>query len=133
MATRDAVFPEGRQDIYDQFGYSPALRSGGFLFASGQVGSREDGSPEPDLARQAELAFENLGAVLAAAGCTFADIVDLTVYVVDPETMLPHFLAARAKWWGEPPHPTLTGVGVTWLSGFSIELKAIARLPEVAQ
>lgn len=132
MAMRDPVFPAGRQDIYEQFGYSPALRSGGFLFVSGQVGSREDGSVEPDLARQAELAFENLDAVLRAAGCSFADIVDLTVYVVDPEAMLPHFLAARQKWWGEAPYPTLTGVGVTWLSGFSIELKAIARLAEDA-
>jgi enamine deaminase RidA (YjgF/YER057c/UK114 family) len=133
MATRDAVFPAGRQDIYEQFRYSPAVRSGGFLFASGQVGSRDDGSPEPDLARQAELAFANLDRLLAAASCTFADIVDLTVYVVDPETMLPHFMAAREKWWGEPPYPTLTGVGVTWLSGFAIELKAIARLPGDAQ
>jgi enamine deaminase RidA (YjgF/YER057c/UK114 family) len=132
MAMRDPVFPAGRQDIYDQFGYSPALRSAGFLFVSGQVGSREDGSVEPDLARQAELAFANLDAVLGAAGCSFADIVDLTVYVVDPETMLPHFLAAREKWWGDAPYPTLTGVGVTWLSGFSIELKAIARLREAA-
>jgi len=82
--------------------------------------------------RQAELAFANLNAVLGAAGCSFADIVDLTVYVVDPETMLPHFLAAREKWWGDAPYPTLTGVGVTWLSGFSIELKAIARLREAA-
>lgn len=133
MATRDAVFPAGRRDLYEQFRYSPAVRSAGFLFASGQVGSREDGSPEPDLARQAELAFANLDRLLAAAGCTFADVIDLTVYVVDPETMLPHFMAAREKWWGEPPYPTLTGVGVTWLSGFAIELKAIAKLPEDAQ
>lgn len=132
MAMRDPVSPAGRQDLYEQFQYSPALRSGGFLFVSGQVGSREDGSAEPDLARQAELAFENLDAVLGAAGCSFADIVDLTVYVVDPDVMLPHFLAAREKWWGAAPYPTLTGVGVTWLSGFSIELKAIARLAEEA-
>ncbi len=132
MAKRAAVFPPGARALYDQFGYSPAIRSGGFLFASGQVGSRADGSPEPDLARQAELAFENLDAVLTAGGCSFADIVDLTVYVVDPETMLPHFLAARERYWGEAPYPTLTGVGVSWLSGFSIELKATAKLPENA-
>jgi enamine deaminase RidA (YjgF/YER057c/UK114 family) len=132
MATRDPVYPAGRQDIYNQFGYSPALRSGGFLFVSGQVGSRADGSVEPDPALQAVLAFENLAAVLGAADCSFGDIVDLTVYVVDPETMLPHFLAAREKWWGDAPYPTLTGVGVTWLSGFSIELKAIARLKEAS-
>ncbi|MEM6908672.1 MAG: RidA family protein [Pseudomonadota bacterium] len=133
MASRDVVFPEGRQDIYNQFGYSPAIRSGGFLFVSGQVGSREDGSPEPDLATQAELAFENLDAVLRAGGCTFEDIVDFTVYTTDPENIVPHFMSAREKWWGEPPYPTLTGVGVTWLSGFSLELKVIAKLPEGAQ
>jgi len=32
------------------------------------VGSREDGSPEPDLAAQVCLAFTNLNAVLQAAG-----------------------------------------------------------------
>lgn len=130
MATRDAVFPAGRQELYNNFGYSPAIRAGGFLFVSGQVGSREDGTPEPDPLKQTELAFANLDAVLKAAGCTFADIVDFTVYVIDPETMLPHFMAAREKWWGEPPYPTLTGVGVTWLAGFAIELKAVAKLPE---
>ncbi|MEM7703419.1 MAG: RidA family protein [Pseudomonadota bacterium] len=130
MANRDAVFPKGNHDLYTKFGYSPAIRSDGFLFASGQVGSRENGSPEPDLAEQTALAFKNLNAVLAAAGCTFDDIVDFTVYIIDPEVMLPHFMTEREKWWGEAPYPTLTGVGVTWLSGFSIELKVIAKLPE---
>jgi enamine deaminase RidA (YjgF/YER057c/UK114 family) len=133
MAKRDAVFPAGRQDLYDTFGYSPAIRAGGFLFVSGQVGSRADGTPEPDPLKQTELAFANLAGLLEAAGCTFADIVDFTVYTTDAETMVPHFMAAREKWWGEPPYPTLTGVGVTWLSGFAIELKAIAKLPEDAQ
>ncbi len=132
MTKREAVFPEGRQALYDNFKYSPAVRSAGFLFVSGQVGSREDGSPEPDLAKQAELAFENLNAVLDAAGCGFDDIVDFTVYLVDPETTLPLAMAAREKWWGEAPYPPLTGVGVTWLSGFSIELKVTAKLPENA-
>jgi enamine deaminase RidA (YjgF/YER057c/UK114 family) len=61
------------------------VRSNGFLFVSGQVGSREDGSPEPDLEAQVRRAFDNLNAVLAAAGCTFDDVVDVTVFIVDPE------------------------------------------------
>lgn len=130
MTNRDPVFPAGRRALYDQSQYSPAIRSGGFLFVSGQVGSREDGSPEPDLAKQAVLAFENLNAVLNAAGCQFADIVDFTVYTTDPEQMLPHFMVAREKWWGESPYPTLTGIGVTWLFGFALELKVVAKLPD---
>jgi hypothetical protein len=34
------------------------------------------------------------------------------------------------EYWGNAPHPTLTGVGVTWLYGFQFEIKVIARLPE---
>ena len=48
MAKRDAVFPAGRQALYEKNRYSAAIRSGDLLFVSGQVGNREDGSPEPD-------------------------------------------------------------------------------------
>ncbi|MET0327766.1 MAG: Rid family hydrolase, partial [Luteimonas sp.] len=68
MATRDAVFPAGRHALYEKHRYSPAVRSDGFLFVSGTVGSREDSSPEPDLEKQVRLAFENLKAILKAAG-----------------------------------------------------------------
>ena len=64
MTTRDVIFPPDRHALYELHRYSPAIRSNGFLFVSGQVGSREDGSPEPDLAAQVRLAFTNLNAVL---------------------------------------------------------------------
>jgi enamine deaminase RidA (YjgF/YER057c/UK114 family) len=130
MAQRDVVFPRGRQALYERNRYSPAIRSNGFLFVSGQVGSREDGSPEPDLEAQARLAFDNLNAVLAAADCTFADVVDVTLFVVDPESRLDTLMTVLPDYWGEAPYPTLTGVGVTWLSGFAFEIKVVARLPE---
>jgi hypothetical protein len=31
--------------------------------------------------------------------------------------------------WGSAPHPTLTGIGVTWLYGFDFEIKVVAKLP----
>lgn len=71
MSTRDVVFPPGRRALYERNRYSPAVRSNGFLFVSGQVGSREDGSPEPDFEDQVRQAFRNLNAILAEAGCTF--------------------------------------------------------------
>ena len=85
MTQRIAVFPAGRQALYERNKYSAAVKSGGFLFVSGQVGSMDDGSPEPDPERQLRLAFNNLRSVLAAAGCAFDDVVDFTVYVVNPE------------------------------------------------
>ncbi|HDY8359151.1 MULTISPECIES: RidA family protein [Enterobacteriaceae] len=129
MTTREAVFPLGRQALYERNRYSPAIKSSGFLFVSGQVGSREDGSPEPDLKAQVRSAFDNLNAVLMAAGCTFSDVVDTTLFIVDPESNLDTVWSVLPEYWGEAPYPTLTGVGVTWLYGFQFEIKVIAKLP----
>lgn len=129
MATRDVVFPPGRRALYERYHYSPAIRSNGFLFVSGQVGSREDGSPEPDLQAQVRLAFEHLQAILAEAGATFDDVVDVTVFMVDPHSQFEAIWEVVPEYWGEAPHPTLTAVGVTWLSGFQFEIKVIAKLP----
>lgn len=131
MATRDVVFPAGRHALYERHRYSPAVRSNGLLFVSGQVGSREDGSPEPELEAQVRRAFENLNAVLKAAGCTFDDVVDVTLFMVDPEAIFERvWNLVMSEFWGEAPHPTVTAVGVTWLYGFQFEIKVIAKLPE---
>ena len=132
MAERDAVFPPKPHALYERHRYSPAIRSNGFLFVSGQVGAREDGSPEPDLATQVQLAFDNLNAVLAAAGARFADVVDVTLFMIDPDAIFDTIWPVLQRNWGEKPFPNITAVGVTWLSGFTFEIKVIARLPEGA-
>ena len=129
MTKRDVVFPAGRQALYERNRYSPAIRSNGFLFVSGQVGSREDGSPEPGLEAQVRRAFQNLNAILEAAACTFDDVVDVTVFIVDPESNFETIWNIVPEYWGNAPHPTLTGIGVTWLYGFQFEIKVIAKLP----
>ncbi len=132
MTKRDAVFPANRHALYDAHQYSPAIRSGDLLFVSGQVGSRADGTPEPDFAKQVKLAFDNLNAVLKAAGASFDDVIDVISFHTDPETQFETVMAVRAKEIGEAPWPTWTAVGVTWLAGFDFELKVVARIPEKA-
>lgn len=129
MTIRDVVFPAGRQALYDKNRYSPAIRANGLLFVSGQVGSREDGSPEPTLEGQVRRAFDNLNAILAAAGCNFDDVIDVTVFLVNPEQTFEKVWPIVGEFWGAAPYPTLTGIGVTWLSGFDFEIKVIAKLP----
>lgn len=129
MTIRDAVFPPGRQALYERNRYSPAIRSNGFLFVSGQVGSREDGSPEPGIDAQVRRAFTNLNAILAEAGAGFEDVVDVTLFIVDPEQRFEALWEVARDYWGEAPYPTVTAVGVTWLYGFDFEIKVIARLP----
>ena len=130
MTKRDAIFPPGRQALYEKHRYSAAIRSGDLLFVSGQVGSREDGSPEPDFARQVQRAFERLDAVLRAAGCTFDDVVDVTTFHTDPEAQFETVMAVRDRAIGAPPYPNWTAVGVTWLAGYDFEIKVIARIPQ---
>lgn len=116
MTQRIAVFPADRHSLYEEHGYSAAIRSGDLLFISGQVGSHTDGTPEPDFQKQVRLAFENLKATLTAAGCTFDDIVDVTTFHTDPEQQLNDVMAVKQKIFAHPPYPNWTAVGVTWLA-----------------
>jgi 2-iminobutanoate/2-iminopropanoate deaminase len=65
--------------------YSQAIRSGGMVFLAGQIpidpktGQTNLGSIEEQTAQ----VFENLKAVLAAAGMTLDNVVSTTVYVKD--------------------------------------------------
>jgi 2-iminobutanoate/2-iminopropanoate deaminase len=65
--------------------YSQAVSAGGWLYTSGQVGL-DPATGElvaGGFEAQARRVFENLRAVLAAAGCDFADVVKATVYLAD--------------------------------------------------
>jgi enamine deaminase RidA (YjgF/YER057c/UK114 family) len=130
MATRDAIFPAERQELYQTYRYSAAIRSGNLLFVSGQVGSREDGSPEPDFEAQVRLAFDNLAAVLDAASCSLDDIIDVTTFHTDPERQFDTGMAVKDGVFSKVPYPSWTAVGVNWLAGFDFEIKVIARIPE---
>ncbi|CCJ96994.1 RidA family protein [Cronobacter malonaticus] len=130
MTPREPVFPANRHALYEEHGYSAAIRSGDLLFVSGQVGSRTDGTPEPDFEAQVRLAFENLRATLAAAGCTFDDLVDVTTFHTDPERQFPAIMAVKQTIFPAPPYPNWTAVGVNWLAGFDFEIKVIARIPD---
>ncbi|KTS73889.1 RidA family protein [Pantoea stewartii] len=129
MSNREAVFPAGRHALYERHGYSAAIRSGDLLFVSGQVGSRTDGSPESDFAAQVQLAFENLRQTLAAAGCSFDDLIDVTTFHTDPETQFATIMEVKKAIFPQPPYPNWTAVGVNWLAGFDFEIKVIARIP----
>lgn len=130
--TRHAIFPENRHALYEAHGYSAAVRSDNLLFVSGQVGSRDDGSPEPDFAAQVQRALDNLSAVLAAAGCSFDDVIDVTSFHTDPEAQFETIMAAKGRAFPLAPFPTWTAIGVNWLAGFDFEIKVIARIPDKA-
>ncbi len=65
--------------------YSQAVRTGNLLFTAGQVGldPATGNLVEGGVQAQTERAMQNLQAVLAAAGATFANVVKTTVFLAD--------------------------------------------------
>jgi 2-iminobutanoate/2-iminopropanoate deaminase len=113
--------------------YSQAVVDGGHLFASGQVpldpvtGELVSGGLE----RSVERVFDNLEAVLRAAGLTLADVLRTTVYLVRPEDFAP-MNTIYARRFGEH-RPARSTVFVAALpKGAPIEVDLIARIPREA-
>jgi len=65
--------------------YSPGIRAGNLLFLSGQIplDPATGTVVGSDIAEQTEQVFRNIGALLDAAGATFADVARTTVFLVD--------------------------------------------------
>lgn len=107
---------------------SPVIVSEDLVYASGQVAFDAEGNLVPGgIEEQTAQVFENLGACLAAAGCTFDDVVKVNAYLTD----LGRFAAFNrvyAERFSEP-YPARTTVGVDLADGLLIEIDAIARRP----
>jgi 2-iminobutanoate/2-iminopropanoate deaminase len=64
--------------------YSQAIRTGDLVFVTGQTGRNpETGKLEEGLESQTRRVFENIDAILNAAGCSNADIVKVTLLLAD--------------------------------------------------
>lgn len=64
--------------------YSQAIRAGGLLFASGQLGlDPATGELREGIEAQTRQALANLQAVLAAAGANVEDVVKTTIFLAD--------------------------------------------------
>jgi 2-iminobutanoate/2-iminopropanoate deaminase len=110
--------------------YSQAVRHGALVFCSGQVaidpatGTVLTGGIE----EQTHQVLKNQTAVLAAAGCTLADVVKTTVFLTDMNEF-----AAMNKVYGEyfqAPYPGRSTVQVVRLpKDVKVEIELIAVKP----
>lgn len=108
--------------------YSQAIASDDLVFCSGQVGLDPTSGElvEGGVEAQAERALRNLGSVLDAAGCSFADVVKTTIFLADVNDF-GVVNAVYARFMPDPP-PARSTVGVGALpKGARIEIEAIAR------
>lgn len=120
---------EAYRGAYEKFGFSPAVKSRGFLFISGQVGVRPDGSIPEEVAEQSEWALKRLEELLRIAGLELADLVDVTSYHVDIEITLSDFMDVKHRFI-KSPFPAWSIIGVSGLArpALKVEIRAVATL-----
>lgn len=127
--TRSAVQTSGAPAALGP--YSQGIRSGEFVFCSGQLGlDPATGALADGIEAQAERSLRNLQSVLDAAGLGFDDVVKTTIFLADVNDFAA-VNAIYARFMPDPP-PARSTIGVGALpKGGLIEIEAIAHRPSV--
>lgn len=127
--TREEVRVEGQAEPISH--YAHAVRAGGLLFVSGIVSVDAEGRlvGADDVVAQTRQVLENMRAVLAAAGCGFADVVKVTIFVTDVDDR-PLINPLRQEAFGSTrPASTLVEVARLAVKGAKVEIECVAVLP----
>jgi 2-iminobutanoate/2-iminopropanoate deaminase len=128
MADKTVVRTEAAPAPFQGAPYSQAIRAGGFVFVSGQLGLKpDDESIGGGIVEQTEQIFRNLRAILEEAGSGLDSLVKTTVFLID----LDDFGAMNevyANHVGSSPPARATVQVAALPSGARIEIEAIAVL-----
>ena len=111
--------------------YSQAVEADGWLYTAGQVGLDPATGQlvGGGFVAQARRAIANLRAVLTAGGCTFADVVKATIYVVDlADFAVLNAIYAEAMGDHRPARSTVQVAALP--AGALVEIDLVARIPD---
>jgi enamine deaminase RidA (YjgF/YER057c/UK114 family) len=126
MAQRRLLVPAGTEMLRDEYHFSQGVQIGDTIYVSGQGGWDAQFQFAGDVGAQARQAFRNMERVLAEAGASLEDVVDVTSFHLDMEQMGAVVAVLKEVF---PNHqPAWTAVGVTRLAvpTMLIEIKATA-------
>lgn len=107
--------------------YSQGIDTGDYVFVSGQVGiDPATGTVADGIAPQAEQCLRNVSGVLDAAGCTWSDVVRVTLWLTQAE----HFATVNeiyARYVNDPAPARSAPIVAALPRGFLISVEAIAK------
>jgi 2-iminobutanoate/2-iminopropanoate deaminase len=129
VAAREEIRVPGQAEPLSH--YTDAVRAGDLLFVSGCVPVDAEGRlvGGDDVVAQARQAFANVGAVLAAGGCSFADVAKVTIFLTDVDDR-PLINPVRQELFGDArPASTLVEVSRLAIPDAKIEVEAVAVVP----
>lgn len=108
--------------------YSQAIKAGNTIYCSGQIGlDPETGVLVEGVTAQTHRAFNNMQAVLAAAGAAMTDVVKITIFLTDMNDFgtVNEIMAAHMP----SPYPARSCMQVAALpKGALVEVEAVAVL-----
>lgn len=110
--------------------YSQVVISGDLVYTSGQVARDVDGSygdSVNDMESQTRRTFENIRVCLAAAGCTFDDVMKVSTFLGKNQYFSEYDRIYR-EFFSEP-YPARTTVAVEFDDNTMLEVDVVARKP----
>lgn len=130
VARKKLIIPPSMRAIVERAGYAPAVRVGDLVYVVGQVGRTADLEVIADPAAQFAAAWENVRVVLEAAGCSFADMVDVTTYHVEMARHMDVFREVKNRLVPREGY-AWTRIGISELAhpGLLVEIKCVAVVP----
>ncbi|MDQ3378952.1 MAG: RidA family protein [Actinomycetota bacterium] len=126
---REEIRVEGQAEPISHF--TDAVRAGELLFVSGIVAVNGEGRlvGGDDVVEQTRQIFRNMDEVLTAAGCGFADVVKVTVFLTDIDDR-PRINPVRQEVFGDTrPASTLVEVPRLAVEGAKVEIECVAVVP----
>jgi 2-iminobutanoate/2-iminopropanoate deaminase len=111
--------------------YSQAIKSNGFLFTAGQIplDPATGKIVEGDIKAQTERVMENLAAVLAEAGTSFAGVVKTTCFLANLDDFAA-FNEVYARYFTSQPPARSTVQAARLPAGAQVEVECVALLGE---
>ena len=122
-----ALNPAAIRPPFARYSHAVLLPAGAdLLFASGQLGVGPDDAVPDGIEEQCVLCFENIAAILAEAGMSFADVVRFNAFVTD-RAFFPVYGAVRSRYVeGDAFASTLVVVSGFTRPDFKVEVEVTA-------
>ena len=127
----ETVVTDSGQFMYDNFHFSEATRSNGFLLCSGVIGTGEKGKLPEDIKEEFRNAWAGIGKLLEECNIGYDHIVEYTSYHVGLQASIGDFMSVRDEFLSEP-WPAWTAIGITELAvpGAHVEIRVTAKLKD---
>ncbi len=122
---------ENGRKAQEEWGYADAVVSGDTIYLSGVVVGLREG--DTDMEAAYDRTYKHVGTILARAGASWDDVVDITSYHTDIAAQA-KIMSAVQKRYVKAPFPAWTAIDVDRLipEGGITEIKFVAKRPGTA-